>query len=210
MQRTRVKICGITRVEDAGVVVKYGADALGLVFYAESPRYVTKEQARAIADAVAPLVTIVGLFVNPSAETVSTILDAVPLGLLQFHGAETNADCKMFGVPFIKSIAVSDDVDVLSRMQDYPDASGFILDAWQPQTHGGGGEAFDWNRVPEYSPAPVILAGGLTPENVALAIRSTSPYAVDVSSGVESAKGIKSAEKIAAFMRGVENSDTGG
>jgi len=210
MPRTRVKICGITRVEDAGAAVKYGADALGLVFYADSPRYLAKEQARVIADAVAPLVTIVGLFVNPSAETVSTVLDAVPLGLLQFHGAETNADCKKFGVPFIKSIAVSDDVDVLSRMQGYPDASGFILDAWQPQTHGGGGEVFDWERVPEHAPAPVILAGGLTPENVALAIRSTSPYAVDVSSGVESAKGIKSAEKIAAFMRGVENSDTGG
>ena len=210
MPRTRVKICGITRIEDADAVVKYGADALGLVFYANSPRYVTKEQARAIADAIAPLVTIVGLFVNPSAETVSTVLDAVPLGLLQFHGSETNADCKMFGVPFIKSIAVSDDVDVLSRMQGYPDASGFILDAWQPQAHGGGGEAFDWDRVPEHSPAPVILAGGLTPENVTRAIRSTSPYAVDVSSGVESAKGIKSAEKIAAFMRGVENSDTGG
>ena len=210
MPRTRVKICGITRVEDADAVVKYGADALGLVFYADSPRYVTKQHARIIADAVAPLVTIVGLFVNPSAETVSAVLDAVPLGLLQFHGAETNADCKKFGVPFIKSIAISDDVDVLSRMQGYPDASGFILDAWQPQTHGGGGEAFDWERVPEHSPAPVILAGGLTPENVALAIRSTSPYAVDVSSGVESAKGIKSAEKIAAFMKGVENSDTGG
>ena len=210
MPRTRVKICGITRVEDAGAAVKYGADALGLVFYTDSPRYVTKQQARVIADAVAPLVTIVGLFVNPSAETVSTVLDAVPLGLLQFHGAETNADCKKFGVPFIKSIAVSGDVDVLSRMQGYPDASGFILDAWQPQTHGGGGEVFDWERVPEHAPAPVILAGGLTPENVALAIHSTSPYAVDVSSGVESAKGIKSAEKIAAFMRGVENSDTGG
>ena len=209
MQRTRVKICGITRVEDAGAAVEYGADALGLVFYADSPRNVTKEQARVITDAVAPLVTMVGLFVNPSTETVSTVLDAVPLGLLQFHGAETNADCKKFGVPFIKSIAVSSEVDILSRMQGYPDASGFILDAWHPQTHGGGGEAFDWERVPEHSPAPVILAGGLTPENVALAIRSTRPYAVDVSSGVESAKGIKSAEKIAAFMKGVENSDTG-
>ncbi|HAJ91898.1 MAG TPA: phosphoribosylanthranilate isomerase [Gammaproteobacteria bacterium] len=210
MPRTRVKICGITRTEDAGVVVKYGADALGLVFYPDSPRYVVLEQARAIADSVAPLVTIVGLFVDPSPDAVKAVLDSVPLGLLQFHGAETNADCKQFGMPFIKSIAVRDGVDVLSRMRGYPDASGFILDAWQPQTHGGGGEKFDWEQVPDKPPGPVILAGGLTSENVALAISTTRPYAVDVSSGVESAKGIKSAEKIAAFMKGVEHSDTGG
>jgi phosphoribosylanthranilate isomerase len=210
MQRTRVKICGITRAEDAAAVVIYGADALGLVFYPDSPRHVTLEQARAIAGTVAPLVTIVGLFVNPSPEVVRTVLDTVPLGLLQFHGAEANDHCKRFGLPFIKSIAMGDDVDVLSRMQGYPDASGFILDAWQPQQHGGGGKTFDWDRVPDSSPAPVILAGGLTPENVSLAIRSTRPYAVDVSSGVETLKGIKSAEKIAAFMKGVAHSDTGG
>jgi len=210
MPRTRVKICGITRAEDAGAVVAYGADALGLVFYPDSPRYVALEQARAIADSVAPLVTIVGLFVNPLPATVKSVLDTIPLGLLQFHGAEVNDDCNQFGLPFIKSIAVRDDVDVLSRMQGYPDASGFILDAWQPRTHGGGGEIFDWDQVPDKPPAPVILAGGLTPENVALAISTTRPYAVDVSSGVESAKGIKSAEKIAAFMKGVEHSDTGG
>ena len=210
MPRTRVKICGITRTEDADAVVACGADALGLVFYPDSPRYVAMEQARAIAASVAPLVTIVGLFVNPSPATVKAVLDTVPLGLLQFHGAETNADCKQFGMPFIKSIAVRDSMDVLSYMQGYPDASGFILDAWQPQTHGGGGETFDWDRVPASPPAPVILAGGLTPENIGLAIRSTRPYAVDISSGVESAKGIKSAEKIAAFMKGVAHSDTSG
>lgn len=210
MPRTRVKICGITRTEDAGAVVACGADALGLVFYPDSPRYVALEQARVIAAGVAPLVTIVGLFVNPYPDTVKAVLETVPLGLLQFHGAEANDDCKQFGLPFIKSIAVRDGVDVLSCMQGYPDASGFILDAWQPQTHGGGGAVFDWDRVPDRPPAPVILAGGLTPENVSLAIRSTRPYAVDVSSGVESAKGIKSAEKIAAFMKGVEHCDTGG
>ena len=210
MPRTRVKICGITRAEDAGAAVAYGADALGLVFYPDSPRYVALEQARAIADVVAPLVTVVGLFVNPSPDTVRAVLDTIPLGLLQFHGEEANDHCKQFGLPFIKSIAVRDGVDVLSRMQGYPDASGFILDAWQPQTHGGGGEIFDWDRVPDNPPAPVILAGGLTPGNVSQAIRSTRPYAVDVSSGVESAKGIKSAEKIAAFMKGVEHSDRGG
>ena len=210
MQRTRVKICGITREQDARTVVDHGADALGLVFYAASPRCVTIGQARAIAAVVAPLVTVVGLFVNPAPDEVREVLASVPLGLLQFHGAETNDECNQFGVPFIKSIAVGDDVDVLTCMQGYPDASGFILDAWQPQTHGGGGVPFDWQRVPENSPATVILAGGLTPENVTRAINTTRPYAVDVSSGVESAKGIKSADKIAAFLKGVMNSDQRG
>jgi len=210
MQRTRVKICGITRAEDASEAVKYGVDALGLVFYPDSPRYVELQQASTIAASVAPLVTLVGLFVNPSVAAVRAALDSVPLGLLQFHGAEDNDVCRQFGVPFIKSIAVRDDVDVGLRMQDYPDAAGFLLDAWQPQTHGGGGETFDWDRVPASPSAPVILAGGLTAGNVALAIRTTHPYAVDVSSGVESSKGIKSAEKIAAFMTGVAHSDTVG
>ncbi len=210
MLRTRVKICGITRVEDANAVAENGADALGVVFYADSPRHVSAEQARAITDAVAPLVTVVGLFVNPAPDAVRAVLDSVPLGLLQFHGSETNDECKQFGVPFIKSIAVAADVDVLSCMQGYPDACGFILDARQPQTHGGGGVAFDWEQVPGHAPAAVILAGGLTPENVAQAIHTTHPYAVDVSSGVESSKGIKSAEKIAAFMKGVMNSDQRG
>ena len=210
MQRTRVKICGITRVEDARAVVDNGADALGLVFYAASPRAITIEQAHAITAVVAPLVTIVGLFVNPESDEVRSTLARVPLGLLQFHGSETNDECNQFGVPFIKSIAVGDDVDVLSCMHGYPDASGFILDAAQPQTHGGGGETFDWKRVPEHPPAAVILAGGLTPANVAQAIHATRPYAVDVSSGVESSKGIKSADKIAAFLKGVMNSEQRG
>ena len=210
MQRTRVKICGITRVEDAHAVVDNGADALGLVFYAASPRCVTVEQACAITAVAAPLVTVVGLFVNPAPEEVRSLQLSVPLGLLQFHGRETNDECNQFGVPFIKSIAVGDGVDILSCMQEYPDASGFILDTWQPQTHGGGGVAFDWKRVPENAPAAVILAGGLTPENVARAIQATHPYAVDVSSGVESSKGVKSTDKIAAFLTGVMNSDQRG
>ena len=210
MQRTRVKICGITRLEDARAAVDHGADALGLVFYAASPRAITIEQARAITAVVAPLVTIVGLFVNPEPDEVRSALAGVPLGLLQFHGSETNDECNQFGVPFIKSIAVADDVDVLSCMHGYPDASGFILDTAQPQTHGGGGETFDWKQVPEHPPAAVILAGGLTPANVAQAIHTTRPYAVDVSSGVESSKGIKSADKIAAFLKGVMNSDQRG
>ena len=210
MERTRVKICGITRVEDALAVVQHGADALGLVFYPNSPRYIDTARARVIAGAVAPFVTVVGLFVNAAADDIRQILETVPVGLLQFHGTEDNDLCKSFGLPFIKSIAMQEGMDVESQMDSYPDAAGFLLDAWQPQSHGGGGEVFDWNAIPKSSPAPLILAGGLTPGNVSMAITITRPYAVDVSSGVELAKGIKSADKIAAFMQGVEDSDTGG
>ena len=210
MTAVRVKICGFTRLSDVRAAVVAGADALGFVFAPRSKRVLTIPRAAELVTGVPAFVSRVGLFMDQDYEAVARILDRVPLNLLQFHGAEENDYCKQFGLPFIKSIAVRDDVDVLSHMQGYPDASGFILDAWQPRTHGGGGEIFDWDQVPDKPPAPVILAGGLAPENVALAIRSTRPYAVDVSSGVESAKGIKSAEKIAAFMKGVEHSDTGG
>jgi len=210
VKRTRVKICGITRIEDAAAVVQHGADALGLVFYPKSPRYIDTTRAREIAESVAPLVTVVGLFVNADPDRIRQVIETVPVGLLQFHGDEENDLCKSFGLPFIKSIAMREGMDAVSRIDRYPDAAGFLLDAWQPQSHGGGGEAFDWKAVPESFPAPLILAGGLTPGNVTTAITTVRPYAVDVSSGVESAKGIKSADKIAAFMRGVEDSDTGG
>lgn len=206
--RTRVKICGITRTEDARTVVDSGADALGLVFYPDSPRHVSIDQACDIAAAVAPFVTLTGLFVNAMPATVSAVLDAVPLGLLQFHGTETNAQCTGFGLPFIKSIAMRAGIDVLSAMESYPDAAGLLLDSWQPQLHGGSGIAFDWDQVPANPGMPVILAGGLTVDNVATAIRQVRPYAVDVSSGVESTKGIKSADKIHAFMREVQHSGT--
>ncbi|MGB5539698.1 MAG: phosphoribosylanthranilate isomerase [Gammaproteobacteria bacterium] len=206
--RTRVKICGITRAEDAAAVVASGADALGLVFYPRSPRFVSTATARAIAMSVAPFVTVTGLFVNASEDAIRAVLAQVPLGLLQFHGQETHQDCKRFGLPFIKSIAMQPGTDVVATMDQYPDAAGFLLDTWQPDAHGGGGEPFDWGRVPTGAPAPLILAGGLTPDNVAVAIRATRPYAVDVSSGVEQARGIKSADRIAAFMKGVANSET--
>ncbi|MEN8206547.1 MAG: phosphoribosylanthranilate isomerase [Pseudomonadota bacterium] len=210
MKRTRVKICGITRVEDAAAVVQYGADALGLVFYPKSPRCVDITRAREIAGSVAPFVTVVALFVNAAPDYIRRIIESVPVGLLQFHGDEDNGACKSFGLPFIKSIAMQEGMNAGSLMERYPDAAGFLLDAWQPQSHGGSGETFDWSTVPESSPGPLILAGGLTPGNVSTAIKTIRPYAVDVSSGVESAKGIKSADKIAAFMQGVEDSDTGG
>ena len=202
--RTRVKICGITREQDALAAVTNGADAIGLVFYPESPRYVSIEQARQIAGAVAPFVTIVGLFVDAAAAYIREVTAAVPLTLLQFHGQETNEDCNKFGLSFIKSIAMRSETDLSSRFAEYPDASGFLLDTYQPHTHGGGGKIFNWKQVPARREAPVILAGGLTPENVALAIRTVKPYAVDVSSGVESASGIKSGDKILAFMTGVQ------
>ena len=205
--RTRVKICGITRAEDACSAIEYGADAIGLVFYEGSPRHVTLEQAARITAAVAPFVTVVGLFVNASPSGIRHVLQNVPLGLLQFHGQEANDDCNRYGLPFIKSVAMKPDTDLHEQIRMYPDAGGVLLDAWQPQTHGGGGQTFDWTRVPHDLAVPVILAGGLTAANIAAAIRQVRPYAVDVSSGVESGKGIKSAGMISAFMKGVRDSD---
>jgi len=206
--RTRVKICGITRVEDARAAVAAGVDAIGLVFYPQSPRCVTIPQARTIARTMAPFVTVTGLFVNAPAADVNAVLSGVPLGLLQFHGQEDNAACAAFGVPFIKSVAMRPGLDCTRVMSGYPDAAGFLLDTWQPDIHGGGGVSFDWQAMPDETGQALILAGGLTPENIETAIRTARPYAVDVSSGVELAKGIKSAEKINAFMRGVLRSET--
>jgi phosphoribosylanthranilate isomerase len=205
--RTRVKICGITRAEDARSAIEYGADAIGLVFYEGSPRHVSLDQAGRIAAAVAPFVTVVGLFVNASPSGIRHVLENVPLGLLQFHGHETNDDCNRYGLPFIKSVAMKPDTDLHEQIRMYPDSGGILLDAWQPQTHGGGGQTFDWTQVPHDLAVPLILAGGLTVANIAAAIRQVRPYAVDVSSGVESGKGIKSAGMISAFMKGVRDSD---
>ena len=207
MMRTRVKICGITRAEDARSAIEYGADAIGLVFFEGSPRHVTLEQAGRITAAVAPFVTVVGLFVDASPSGIRHVLEHVPLSLLQFHGHESNDDCKGYGLPFIKSVAMKPETDLREQIRAYPDAGGILLDAWQPQSHGGGGQVFDWTQVPHDLEAPVILAGGLTAANVAAAIRQVRPYAVDVSSGVESGKGIKSAGMISAFMKGVTDSD---
>jgi phosphoribosylanthranilate isomerase len=206
--RTRVKICGITRQQDAMAAVESGADAIGLVCYPDSPRFVSTATAREIARAVPPFVTVTGLFVNASNDALCEVLASVPLGLLQFHGQETNSECNRYGLPFIKSVPMRPGLDYVAIMESYPDAAGFLLDAWQPDTHGGGGITFDWGTVPEYTRKPLILAGGLTAENVAAAIRAVRPYAVDVSSGVESSRGIKSAQRINAFMQGVHGSGT--
>lgn len=202
---TRVKICGITRVEDARVAAEAGADAIGLVFYEKSPRYVVVEQARAILAALPPFVTSVGLFVDAPAEHVRAVFAELALDLLQFHGEEPPAYCRAFGRPYVKAVRVKAGVDLLHYAASYPDARGLLLDAFVPGVPGGTGERFDWSLIPRGLPLPVVLSGGLDPENVAEAIRRVRPWAVDVSSGVEAAKGIKDAARIAAFIRGVRD-----
>lgn len=204
MSVVRSKICGITRVEDALAAVEAGADAIGLVFYAKSPRAVTVQQARAIISALPPFVTSVGLFVDASRCELAVLLDAVPLDLLQFHGDEAPADCDGYHRPYIKALRVKPGDDIAAQVELYKNASGVLLDTYVPGIPGGTGEAFDWSLVPEDLSKPVILAGGLTAANVAQAIARVRPYAVDVSGGVELAKGIKDAEKIRAFMQAVK------
>ncbi|MCE5364808.1 phosphoribosylanthranilate isomerase [Pseudomonas anguilliseptica] len=204
MSAVRSKICGITRIEDALAAVAAGADAIGLVFYAKSPRAVSVQQARAIIAALPPFVTTVGLFVDASRCELGEILDAVPLDLLQFHGDETPAACDGFHRPYIKALRVKPGDDIAAQVAMYKNASGVLLDTYVSGIPGGTGEAFDWSLVPAQLSKPVILAGGLTAENVAQAITQVRPYAVDVSGGVESAKGIKDAAKISAFMQAVK------
>lgn len=201
----RVKICGITRLEDALAAIEAGADALGFVFYGPSPRAITPAQAAAIVAQLPPFVTITGLFVDAAESEVREVLRQVPLDLLQFHGNESNADCARFGRPWIKALRVQPGQDLAAAIAAHPDARGILLDAWHPEQPGGTGLQFDWNLVPAESRRPLILAGGLNPDNVAQAIRQTRPYAVDVSGGVEYAKGVKDAAKIQAFMAGVRS-----
>lgn len=200
MSRARVKICGITCVEDAIAVVDAGAEALGLVFYAASPRAVTIAQARAIALAAGPFTVVTGLFVNADPEFVDAVLKQVPLQLLQFHGDEDLAYCESFARPYMKAIRMRPELDVATAIAGYPSASGILLDAYRPGVPGGTGETFDWARVPRQSIKPLVLAGGLTATNVADAIRTTQVYGVDVSGGVESAPGKKDHDKITSFI----------
>lgn len=196
----RIKICGITRVEDALVAAEAGADAIGLVFYPPSPRAVSVDQARRIIAALPPFVTTVGLFVNACRDELNRILDAVPLDLLQFHGDESPAECEGYGRRYLKALRVQPGDDVLAGMARYPGAAGILLDTFVAGVPGGTGETFDWTRVPAHSGRPLVLAGGLTAENVRVAIAQARPYAVDVSGGVECSKGIKDAQKVRAFI----------
>lgn len=201
--RTRVKICGITRPEDARSAVEHGCDAIGLVFYAPSPRFVQPETASRIAAELPPFVDAVGLFVDAAPEHVRDVLSRVRLDILQFHGDETPEYCRQFGVPYLKAVRVRPDTNLLQYAAAYVEAKALLLDAYMPGTPGGTGTTFDWTLIPQGLPMPVILAGGLDAGNVSEAIRQSRPYAVDVSGGVERQKGIKDADKIAAFMRGV-------
>ncbi|NMZ23266.1 phosphoribosylanthranilate isomerase [Pseudomonas proteolytica] len=206
MSGVRSKICGITRMEDALAAVEAGADAIGFVFYAKSPRAVTVQQARAIIAGLPPFVTTVGLFVNASACELNETLDAVPLDLLQFHGDETPDECAGYHRPYIKALRVKAGDDIAASCAAYAGASGILLDAYVEGIPGGTGEAFDWSLIPQGLSKPIILAGGLCAENVARAIAQVRPYAVDVSGGVEQGKGIKDSAKIRAFMQAVRSS----
>ncbi|MCU0766800.1 MAG: phosphoribosylanthranilate isomerase [Gammaproteobacteria bacterium] len=201
--RTRVKICGITARQDARDAVDLGADALGLVFYPPSPRCVTVEQARAIVDGLPPFVTVVGLFVNAERAQIATVLAGCRIDLLQFHGQECPDYCAGHGRPYLKAVRMREGVDLAAERSRYATAGALLLDTYQPGVPGGTGEAFDWTRVPAALAGEVVLAGGLTPDNVTAAVRQVRPYAVDVSGGVERAKGRKDRDMMAAFMRGV-------
>jgi phosphoribosylanthranilate isomerase len=212
--RTRIKICGITRMQDARAAAEAGADAIGLVFYPHSPRYLSAERAVEIRDALPPFVQTVALFVNPDAAQVAQVLQRVRPALLQFHGDEAPEFCAQFGVPFVKAYrvrsAATSGVDALEYLRPFSRAAAWLFDSHVPE-YGGVGESFDWSLLPAASAAsrdrPFILSGGLSRANIAEAIRRVRPWGVDVSSGVESAKGIKDAAKITAFIAEVRNAD---
>jgi phosphoribosylanthranilate isomerase len=206
VSRTRIKICGITREQDLNAAAAAGADALGFVFYPPSPRYVEPARAAALVRRVPPFVTRVGLFVNADVAAVRATLAAVPLDILQFHGDETAEYCERFGKPYLKVARMRPGLDLLEYARTYPSAAGLLLDAYV-EAYGGAGQTFDWSLIPRSLPLPIVLSGGLTTENVASAVRGVRPWAVDVSSGVEAAKGIKDADKIAAFVAAVKNAD---
>jgi len=205
--RTRVKICGITSVSDGLAAVRHGADAIGLIFYPPSPRLVTLERARDIAAVLPAFVARVAVFVNPAAADVDAVIRACRPDLLQFHGEETADFCRGFGVPYLRALRVRPGVDLVESLLPFGDAAGWLLDAYRQELYGGTGEAFDWELIPRGLARPLILSGGLDVENVGAAIRRVQPWAVDVSSGVEAAKGVKDERRIAAFMEAVRNAN---
>jgi phosphoribosylanthranilate isomerase len=204
--RTRVKICGITRPGDGVAAAQAGADAIGLVFYPKSPRYLSAERAIEIRDALPPFVQTVALFVNADAAQISQVMGRVKPAMLQFHGDETPQFCGQFGVPYVKAARVRQGLDLIEYLRPFKSAAAWLLDSFV-EAYGGVGERFDWSLVPRKLERPLILSGGLERGNVAEAVRKLRPWGVDVSSGVESAKGIKDAAKIAAFIEEVRNAD---
>lgn len=204
--RTRIKFCGMTRPGDVRLAVELGADAVGLVFAAASPRRLEPGQAEALRAAVPPLVSAVALFMDNPGSEVEAVIRRIKPDLLQFHGAESDAFCRGFGLPFVKVLAMGGGGDALALRKRYPSASAFLLDGHAPGESGGNGVSFDWSRVPVLG-KPVFLAGGLKPGNVAEAVRAVRPYAVDVSSGIESAPGLKDGGRMQAFVDEVRRAD---
>ena len=209
MRRTRVKICGITRPEHARAAAEAGADAIGLVFYEPSPRYVSRARARAVCEALPPLVSVVGVFVNPNPREIEAVVEDLPVDLLQFHGEEPPELCAGAGKPYMKAVRVRTRDDIVEASARYTGARALLLDAHHDALWGGTGSRFDWNVVPDDVVRPIVLAGGLTPENVAGAIRTVRPFAVDVSGGVESAPGEKDARSMERFMKEVAGAQAG-
>jgi len=207
MRRTRIKICGITRAEDADAAVEAGADALGLVFYPPSPRAVDVAQAVDAVGNVPAFVSVTALFVNPTVEEVQRVLDSVRIDLIQFHGDEDDDFCRQFKRPYIKALRVRQASDVVASCLRFPGALAILLDSYKPGVPGGTGETFDWSLIPETPTKPIILAGGLEPDNVASAITQIRPFAVDISGGVEASKGIKDHRKIEEFVNEVYRVD---
>lgn len=208
MHRTRIKMCGIKQVEDAVYAAKLGVDAIGLVFYDKSPRNISIEQAKAVVSNLPSFVTTVGLFYNASASEVSEIIQSVHLDCLQFHGNESSEFCQSFTKPYIKAIPMlEENIKLPAVFQQYQTASGLMLDAMDQSSPGGSGKVFDWSSISKNYSSKIILAGGLTPENVAEAITLTTCYAVDVSSGIEIEKGVKDQKRMLAFSQAVKQID---
>jgi len=199
--RTRTKICGITRLEDAKASVRAGCDALGFVFYKESPRYIALDAFKVIVKELPPFVTKTALFVNADPAEIEEAIQSGFVNVLQFHGDETPDFCRQFNFPYIKAVAVSSSVDLIQYAKDFHDAEALLLDAYHEHLKGGTGQTFDWNLIPQSLSKPIVLAGGLTVDNVKEAIKKVKPYAVDVSGGVEESKGIKNSLKIQAFIK---------
>jgi phosphoribosylanthranilate isomerase len=208
-QRTRVKICGIREPAHARIAAEAGADAIGFVFYGPSPRYVEARHAKTVADVLPPYIAKVGLFVNEPAESIAAVLKEIDLDLLQFQGDEPPEFCARFGKPFVRAVRMEPGVDLLEYADRFSAARALLLDAHVPGLPGGTGRTFDWAAIPGDFPLPLILSGGLDAANVGEAVRAVRPWAVDVSSGVESSRGVKDPGKIVEFIRSVRREDAG-
>lgn len=207
MSRTRIKICGITRAADARIAAVAGADAIGLVFYSKSPRAVDIGQAREIVRGLPPFVSVVALFVDADADYIHQVVNTVPVDLLQLYGELSEQECAAFNKPYIKAVQVKVDTDLKELRRQYRGAQALLLDTWHPKLAGGTGDVFDWGLIPKDIDFPIILAGGLNPDNVALALKRVKPWAVDVSGGVEAQKGVKNPDKIRDFVKAVIQQD---